>query len=246
MTRSPPIAATIITMMPRFVAAYQEFGVLKAALRAGSLKLAITDLRDHAVDHRGTVDDKPYGGGDGMVLRPEPLARAIADIAPQGTTAAPYIIYTSPKGKPFTQGEAEQLAQLARTGRPLGFICGRFAGIDQRIEDRYVDQTYSLGDFVVSGGELPVLMMVDAICRGLPGVMGSPASYQEDSLGGGMAGGLEYPLYTRPEQFEGMTVPKELLSGDHEKIRSWRQRASEALTAELRPDLLCPGHDDSP
>lgn len=234
MSSAQSIAVTIITVMPRFVAAYQEFGVVKAALKAGALTLGITDLRDHAIDGRGTVDDKPYGGGDGMVLRPEPLASAIAAID-RPSDKKPHIIYTSPKGQPFRQADAEALAAL---DRPLGFICGRFAGIDQRIEDRYVDQTFSLGDFVVSGGELPVLMMVDAICRGLPGVLGSPASYREDSLGGGMAGGLEYPLYTRPEQFEGMVVPEPLLSGDHDRIRTWRERQAAALTAKLRPDLI--------
>lgn len=224
------IRANILTVMPKFIAAYQEFGVVKAAIKAEQLQLCITDLRDYAIDHRGTVDDKPYGGGDGMVLRPEPIANAIAALPTK-----PHIVYTSPKGRPFTTAAAEALAQQTK---PLLFICGRFAGIDQRIEDLYVDEVYSLGDFVVSGGELPVLMMLDAICRSQPGVLGSPASYREDSLGPGLEGGLEYPLYTRPEVFEDLAVPAPLLSGDHEKIRSWRAEAAAKLTAELRPDLV--------
>lgn len=229
------VKATIISIMPKFVQAYSQFGVIKAASAAGQLELSVSDLRDFAIDDRGSVDDKPYGGGDGMVLRPEPLAAAIRAI-PQ----KPYVIYTSPKGRPFTTAAAERLAQQ---GQPLAFICGRFAGIDQRIEDSFVDEVFSLGDFVVSGGELPVLMMVDAICRSLPGVLGSPVSYRNDSLGKGMAGGLEYPLYTRPETFEGMAVPPELLSGDHHKIATWRTKAAAALTARLRPDLI---DDDEP
>lgn len=226
------VNATILTIMPKFVAAYQEFGVVKAAIKAGQLAITVTDLRDYAVDQRGSVDDKPYGGGDGMVLRPEPLAAAINQLPEK-----PHVVYTSPKGRPFTTAAAEALAQQSA---PLCFICGRFAGIDQRIEDRYVDEVYSMGDFVVSGGELPVLMMLDAICRGLPGVLGSPASYRDDSLGGGMAGGLEFPLYTRPEVFEGERVPEALLSGDHKRIKAWRDEAAAQLTAKLRPDLLPP------
>lgn len=224
------VEAHIITIMPSFVEAYRQFGVVKAAEAAAQLTLEVSDLRDFAIDARGTVDDKPYGGGDGMVLRPEPLAASLRAI-PQ----KPYVIYTSPKGRPFTTAAAERLAQLSQ---PLAFICGRFAGIDQRIEDGFVDEVFSLGDFVISGGELPVLMMVDAICRSLPGVLGSPASYSNDSLGQGMAGGLEYPLYTRPETFEGVSVPPELLSGDHQRIAAWRKKAATELTAKLRPDLI--------
>lgn len=238
-----PVRATILTLMPKFVASYTTFGVVKVALRGGQLDLAITDLRDYAVDQRGTVDDKPYGGGDGMVLRPEPIAAAISAShgAAEPAEPKPLVIYSSPKGQPFTTAAAEE---LAASGRPLCFICGRFAGIDQRIEDRFVDRTYSLGDFVVSGGELPVLMMVDAICRGLPGVLGSPASYRDDSLSEGMGGGLEYPLYTRPEEFEGQRVPEALLSGDHKRIAAWRRQEAERLTQRLRPDLIVPCPDE--
>ncbi|MFY7928894.1 MAG: tRNA (guanosine(37)-N1)-methyltransferase TrmD [Oligoflexus sp.] len=220
---------SFITVHPHMIEAYAQVGVFRAASRLGHTMRAV-NLRQFAVDKHGSVDDHPFGGGDGMVLRPEPLAAALASLPEKGR-----IIYTSPSGRLWTQADAER---YAASSDPLVFIAGRFAGVDQRFIDRYVDDEVSIGDFVVSGGELPCLLIADSILRQIPGVLGNQQSAVEDSFGPNMRGLLEYPLYTRPPEFEGLTVPAVLLSGDHTKIKAWREAQALAKTQRLRPDLL--------
>ena len=220
---------TFITIHPAFIEAYCRFGVFRAAEKLGIQTHAI-NLRNFAVDKHGSVDDTPFGGGDGMVLRPEPLAEAVKAI--QGSKK---VIYTSPSGKLWKQSMAEAYAQSEVDH--LVFIAGRFAGVDQRFLDRYVDEEISLGDFVVSGGELPCLLMADSILRQVPGVLGNAQSAKEDSFSGALKGLLEYPLYTKPPIFEGAQVPDVLLSGDHQKILEWRRQQTLEKTRRLRPDL---------
>lgn len=220
----------VLTIHPDFIAAYQRFGVLRAARERQVATVDAVALRDFAVDKHGSVDDRPFGGGDGMVMRPEPLAQALASLGGKRR-----VILTSPAGKPWTHREA---ARLAAAGDDLAFVCGRFAGVDQRFIDAYVDEQFSCGDVVLSGGELPALMMIDSILRLLPGVLGHPDSAKQDSFADGFAGGLEHPLYTRPPVFEGRAVPEVLMSGDHEKIAVWREDEARRRTAVMRPDLL--------
>lgn len=220
---------SFLTIHPDFVDEYKKFGVLS---RCESLKLAeinSVNLRDFAVDKRGSVDAAPYGGGEGMILRPEPLKGAIDSLG------SAKVIYTSPSGKAWNQSEAKKLAQA---DEDLIFVCGRFGGIDQRFIDKYVDVEYSLGDFVISGGELACLTMADSIIREIEGALGNFESVKNDSFAEGMDGLLEYPLYTRPEEFEGEKVPEVLKSGDHKKIAQWRKEKALERTKNRRPDLL--------
>ncbi len=221
---------TVLTVHPEFILAYAKFGVFKAARERKLAEVTALNLRDFAVDKHGSVDDRPFGGGDGMVMRPEPLTAALAAVSGE-----PRVIYTSPAGKPWTHAEAER---LAAGKEPLVFVCGRFAGVDQRFLDKKVHEQYSLGDFVLSGGELAALAMIDSILRFVPGVLGHQESALKDSFADGCAGGLEHPLYTRPPEWEGMKVPEVLMGGDHEKIAAWRREEAKRRTAELRPDLM--------
>jgi tRNA (guanine37-N1)-methyltransferase len=225
----------LITVHPKIVAAYAAFGVLRAAREKGVADVRGVDLRDYAVDQHGSVDDRPFGGGDGMVLRVEPLAQAI-----EALPERPRVLLTTPAGAPWTQRAAEKEVALLASGQPLAIVCGRFAGVDQRFIDLFVadDGQYSVGDVVLAGGELPALMMVESMLRLLPGVLGHPQSARDDSFAEGCGGGLEYPLYTRPAEFRGLGVPDVLTSGDHRKISAWRRDEAERRTAALRPDLL--------
>jgi len=224
------LSFSFITVHPAFIEAYMRFGVFASAQRKGLASAEAVDLRRFAVDKHGSIDASPYGGGDGMVLRPEPLADALKSLS-----GKPRCILTSPSGKLWTQADG---ARLARSGESIAFICGRFGGVDQRFIDAYVDEELSVGDYVVSGGELPALMMADSILRLIPGVLGNETSAANDSFGSGMAGLLEYPLYTRPEIFEGKSVPPVLLSGDHAAVAAWREREAREKTRQLRPELL--------
>jgi tRNA (guanine37-N1)-methyltransferase len=229
-------SVSIISIHPRFVASYAEFGALRAAISAGSLDFQSVDLRDFAIDRHASVDDAPYGGGDGMVMRPDVLARAIAaQIPADGDHSSLHVISTAPGAKQWAQSDARRLSAVKKK---LVFICGRFAGLDQRFIDLHVEEEFSIGDFVVSGGELPVMAMVDSLVRMLPGALGNPVSAHDDSFGEGMGGLLEYPLYTRPAVYEGVKVPDVLMSGDHKAIQKWRREHAIARTRRLRPDLL--------
>jgi len=208
---------TYISIHPSFIASYFGFGVFRAATAKSLASVSNIDLRDYAVDDRGSVDDRPFGGGESMVLRPEPLTAAITALKNAGECQ---VILTSPKGRPWQHADA---LRFAKADKNLVFICGRFGGIDQRFIDRFVDDEFAVGEFVVSGGELPALMMGDAILRQIPGVLGNEASAVLDSFAEGLGGKMEYPLYTRPEVFLGERVPEVLLSGDHKRIAAWRE-----------------------
>lgn len=223
----------IVTVHPRIVEAYDQFGVLAAARTKGVALVTPVDLRNYAVDKHGSVDASPYGGGDGMILRPEPLAAAIEALAASGVK--PRVLLTTPAGKPWVHAEA---LRHAANPEPLAIVCGRFGGIDERFIERYVDEEYSIGDVVLAGGELPALMMAESILRHMPGVLGHAESAALDSFGEALGGGLEHPLYTRPPEFQGMKVPDVLLSGDHAAIAAWRREQALKKTRARRPDLL--------
>lgn len=199
------------------------------AQQAGAVKLELHYLRKWGIGKHRQVDDVPFGGGPGMLLKPEPLFAAIGDI--QSLTEEPACaIFLTPQGQPLTQGLVNELAALPR----LLLVCGHYEGIDERVRERLIDREISLGDFVLSGGELPAMVLADAVIRLQPGVI-AQESYEQDSFYSGL---LDHPHYTRPAEFEGMKVPEVLLSGHHEKIEQWRHQAARQRTLERRPDLL--------
>ena len=227
---------SFITIHPRIFDAYRQFGVLRAAESRNLARFQTIDLRDFAADKHGSIDAAPYGGGDGMVMRADCLENALNQVrSGLDPGVKTKVLFTSPGGTPWTQAAAEN---LARSDDALVFVCGRFAGIDQRFIDRCVNLEYSVGDVVLAGGELPVLMMAESILRLVPGVLGSDVSAVEDSFGEGVQGLLEYPSYTRPPEWHGMKVPEILLSGNHNAINQWRREKSIERTKKLRPDLL--------
>jgi tRNA (guanine37-N1)-methyltransferase len=227
---------SFITIHPKIIEAYKLFGVFRSAESKAIASTFAIDLRDYAADKHGSVDDTPYGGGDGMVLRPDCLNQALeAARAKIGFEKSIKVISTSPTGKLWTQEAAKQ---FSNSNDSVVFICGRFAGVDQRFLDSCVDEEYSLGDVVYAGGELPALLMAESFLRLVPGVLGDEQSTIEDSFGMGLQGLLEYPSYTRPVEWQGQKVPDILLSGDHKAIREWRLAQSTIKTRERRPDLL--------
>ena len=220
----------VITLMPSMFDALRDQGVVGRALERGLAELKLWNPRDYTRDVHRTVDDRPYGGGPGMVMKYEPLQAAIEDAG--GNTGRAKVVYLSPQGSRFDQQAANR---VARDGQDLILITGRYEGIDERVIERYVDEEWSIGDYVLSGGELAAMVVMDAVIRLLPGVLGAADSAQQDSF---MDGLLDCPHYTRPEQIDGMTVPAVLQSGNHELIRTWRLRQSLRRTLERRPDLL--------
>lgn len=216
----------LLSIFPELLAHYLDESVLGRAQRQGLVEFACLDLRAGADDARRTVDDAPFGGGAGMVLAPEPLFNAVARLAP------PRPIYLmSASGRRFDQRLAEE---LAATGG-FSLLCGRYEGVDQRVVDELCADEISIGDYVLAGGELAALVVCEAVCRLIPGVLGNEASFGEESFTDGL---LEYPQYTRPAEFHGKTVPDVLRSGDHAKIAAWRHAAALARTTERRPDLI--------
>lgn len=193
------------------------------------VRMEVIDLREYGQDRRKTVDDTPYGGGCGMVLKPEPLSRAIEDACSEDLKRR--VVCLSPQGKLFDHTKARELVDCDE----LVLICGRYEGIDQRIIDLYVDEEISIGDFVLAGGELPAMLVCEATLRFLPGVLGNEESSRTDSFSNGM---FKYPQYTRPEKFKGLGVPDVLLSGDHGQIESWRREQALKKTRQVRPDLV--------
>ncbi len=219
----------LITIFPEMLQAL-NVGMPAQAQKKGLLEVRAFNLRDFTSDPNRTVDDRPYGGGPGMVLMPEPLKQAImAAKAWAGDVAK--VVYLSPQGKTLKQASAKKMAQA----QALILIAGRYEGIDERIVSAYVDEEWSIGDYVLSGGELPALVLIDAVTRWIPGALGNELSNFEDSFSNGL---LDCPHYTRPEIFEGMKVPEVLLSGHHAEIAKWRKAQSVARTKERRPDLL--------
>ncbi|OGQ84466.1 MAG: tRNA (guanosine(37)-N1)-methyltransferase TrmD [Deltaproteobacteria bacterium RIFCSPLOWO2_12_FULL_60_19] len=219
---------TVITLFPPMFASPLGHSILKKAQEKGLIAVRLVDPRDYTTDKHRTVDDAPYGGGQGMVMKPEPLAAAIEDV--KSKSASPRVILLSPQGKSFDQAEAQRLSQETE----LVLVCGRYEGVDERVK-AFVDEELSVGDYTLSGGELPAMVVIDAVARLIPGVLGNLDSPKEESFTEGL---LEYPQYTRPEEFRGMKVPEVLLSGDHEKVNEWRSAMSLRLTRERRPDLL--------
>ncbi|OFW02045.1 MAG: tRNA (guanosine(37)-N1)-methyltransferase TrmD [Acidobacteria bacterium RIFCSPLOWO2_02_FULL_68_18] len=220
----------IVTIFPRMVEAGLAEGVVGRGIERGLLDVKVHDLRAYTTDRHRTVDDVPYGGGPGMVMKPEPLARAVDDIAcRRGTPGA--VVLLSPQGRPFTQGEAVRLSRLSH----VVLLCGRYEGVDDRVRTTVATDELSIGDYVLSGGELAALVVVDAVSRLVPGVVGDAQSVEEDSFSRGL---LDCPHYTRPPEFAGQKVPGVLLSGHHEEVRRWRKMTALRRTLERRPELL--------
>ena len=218
----------IITIFPEVILPVLQAGILRRAQARDLLTVSVHNLRDFTTDRHQTVDDYPYGGGAGMILKPEPLFAAIRALQPESTAR---VIYLTPQGTPFNQACAEALSLESH----LILICGRYKGIDERVRIKLVTDEISIGDYVLSGGEIPALVLVDAIGRVLPRALGNYESAQEDSFSQGL---LDCPHYTRPAEFEGMKVPDILMSGHHENITHWQREQSLKRTAERRPDLL--------
>jgi tRNA (guanine37-N1)-methyltransferase len=220
---------SVFTLFPEAVTSYCSTSVLGRALDSGALSVAVHDLRDGSVDARRTADDSPFGGGAGMVLMPEPVFRAVEQVA----DAPRPLLLLAPAGRRFDQSVAEELAALPSGGFSL--LCGRYEGVDQRVSDHLADGELSVGDFVLAGGELAALVVIEAVARLLPGVLGNEGSAADESFTSGL---LEYPQYTRPAAFRGWEVPPVLRSGDHAAVDAWRHTQALLRTAERRPDLL--------
>jgi tRNA (guanine37-N1)-methyltransferase len=220
----------IVTIFPGMVRAVLAEGVVGRGIERGVLDVVVHDLRDATSDRHRTVDDVPYGGGPGMVMKVEPLLRTVGRI--RETRGAPgAIVLLSPQGKPFRQEDASRLAAIGH----VALLCGRYEGIDERVRELAATEELSIGDYVLSGGELPALVIVDAVSRLVPGVVGDEQSVAGDSFTRGL---LDYPHYTRPAEIAGRRVPDVLLSGHHADVRRWRRKEALARTLERRPDLL--------
>lgn len=225
----------VATLFPAMVERPLRESILGRAIAAGRLEVRARDIREHAAGRHRTADEYPYGGGAGMVLKPEPVfgavEAAIAEGRAAGLVAEPRVILLSAQGRPFTQTIAEELSRLEH----LVLICGHYEGVDERVREHLAADEISIGDYVLTGGELAALVIVDAVARLLPGVLGDPTSLDEESHTSGL---LEYPHYTRPPRFRGWEVPEILLSGDHGRIARWRREQALARTLRQRPDML--------
>jgi tRNA (guanine37-N1)-methyltransferase len=219
----------VFTLFPELFPPYLDASILGRARQAGLLEIGLHNIRDYATDKHQVTDDEPYGGGGGMVMKPEPIFAAVESVL--GAPPKVPVILLSPQGRPFTQAIAQELAQQER----LGLICGRYEGVDERVRAHLATDEISIGDFVLTGGELPALFLIDAVARNIPGALGDPEGAITDSHASGL---LEYPHYTRPQEFRGWEVPEILRSGDHARIARWRRQQSLLRTASRRPDLL--------
>jgi len=248
----------ILTIFPEFFRGFFEHGVVSRAQKTGLIEIGVRDLREFTHDRHRTVDDRPFGGGEGMVLKAEPLAEGLAALRVMPvadrdaeTQQRQTVVLLSAQGRPFTQAVARELAQLER----VVLICGRYEGVDERINELYCDREISIGDYVLSGGELAAAVVLDAVARLVQGVLGNEASSEFESFGAGDAsittdvdgvprsqygagGLLDYPHYTRPAEFRGMAVPEVLMGGDHAAVRRWRREQQLRKTLKNRPDLL--------
>jgi tRNA (guanine37-N1)-methyltransferase len=221
----------IVTIFPDMFSPVLNESIIKRAQEKGKAKICVHNLRDYTLDKHKKVDDRPFGGGSGMVLAPEPVFRAVEKITSRVTCHKPRVVLLCPQGKKLDQKLAKKLAKC----KNLILICGHYEGIDERVREKLVDDEISVGDYVLTGGELPAMVLVDAVVRLLPGVLGDKNSLKFESFEGNL---LEYPQYTRPARFRGMPVPDVLLSGDHKKIELWRQKQALKRTRLKRPDLL--------
>ncbi|MBT2970112.1 MAG: tRNA (guanosine(37)-N1)-methyltransferase TrmD [gamma proteobacterium symbiont of Ctena orbiculata] len=220
----------LVTLMPAMFAALTKEGVVARAIGRRLAEIELWNPRDYTKDVHRTVDDRPYGGGPGMVMKYQPLQQAIESALKASPGAR--VIYLSPQGVRFDQQRAKAVAE---SGQPLLLIAGRYEGVDERVIDRYVDEEWSIGDYVMSGGELAAMVVLDAVIRLIPGALGDADSAQQDSF---MDGLLDCPHYTRPDEIDGMTVPSVLQGGNHDVIRCWRLQQALKRTLERRPDLL--------
>ncbi len=219
----------VLTLFPDLFAPFLEQGIVGRSIARGRLEVRLTNIRDHARGVHRVTDDRPYGGGSGMVMKAGPIVRALKHL--EGVEGPQRIALLSPQGRLLDQALAWELSKLER----LVLICGRYEGVDERVQQGYADLEVSIGDFVLSGGEVAAMAVIDAVGRLVPGVLGCEDSNREDSFEDGL---LEHPHYTRPAVFEGREVPEVLLSGDHEKIRRWRRAEALKRTQKRRPDLL--------
>jgi tRNA (guanine37-N1)-methyltransferase len=222
----------VLTIFPGMFAGPLTESILKRGQEKGLIEVRLHDLRDHAHDRHRQVDDTPYGGGGGMVLIPGPVFEGVESIRERFPVARSQVILLSPQGRPFHQGRARE---LARDFDRLILICGRYEGIDERVREFLADEEVSIGDYVLTGGELPAMVLIDAVSRQVPGVLGSLRSAEEDSFCA--EGGLEYPQYTKPAMFRDKPVPEVLLSGNHAEIVAWRRQKAREATETKRPDL---------
>jgi tRNA (guanine37-N1)-methyltransferase len=219
----------ILTLFPNMFSSPLRESILGRAIEKGLLQIQTTNIRDFALDKHQVVDDAPYGGGQGMVMKVEPIARAIESVKAENPSAR--TIYLTPQGKPFHQDLARRLSGQSH----LVLLCGRYEGVDERVRELFIDEEISIGDYVLTGGELAAMVLIDAVSRFIPGVLGSDRSAEEDSFFNSL---LEYPQYTRPVEFKGCRVPEVLLSGNHSAISLWRKKEALRRTSARRPDLL--------
>jgi tRNA (guanine37-N1)-methyltransferase len=239
----------IVTIFPDFFRGPLDYGIVRRAREAGLIEISMHDLRAFTSDKHKTVDDRPFGGGEGMVLKPEPIFACVESlgIAPREQRTGETVVLLSPQGRMFNQALAQELAQMQR----IALLCGRYEGVDERVAERLADREISVGDYVLSGGELGAAVIIDTVTRLLPGALGNEASAQQESFSAvektgvagpdstcGSGGLLDYPHYTRPAEFRGMPVPDVLVGGNHEQIRKWRRRKALEKTLRHRPDLL--------
>jgi len=217
----------VLTLFPEMFKGPLDVSMVQRAREAGQLELRITDLRDYTHDRHRTVDDKPFGGGPGMLLKPEPIFEAVEDLTRDVTR----VILLNPAGRTFDQTIAQELARQ----KHLLLVCGSYEGFDERVRESLADDELSIGDYVLTNGALPAMVIIDAVTRLLPGVLGDDESSQDESFSGGL---LEYPQYTRPAEFRGLKVPEVLLSGDHAEIARWRAELARKRTAQRRPDMI--------
>ncbi|KDR94154.1 tRNA (guanine37-N1)-methyltransferase [Peptoclostridium litorale DSM 5388] len=223
-----------LTLFPQMIENYVSESIIKRAIENGIIGVKTLNIRDYSQNKHKKVDDYPYGGGAGMVMTPQPIYSAYEAVLEGEGIRNPHVVYLSPKGKTFDQDMAKRLSQK----EDIIFLCGHYEGVDQRIIDSIVTEEISIGDYVLTGGELPALVVMDATARMIPGVLGEQESFMDESF---MEGLLEYPHYTRPQEFMGMKVPDVLLSGNHKNIDEWRKEQSYAITRERRPELLKKG-----
>jgi len=225
----------VFTILPEIFPPYLDISILKRAREAGLIDVKIHNIRDYTRDKHHTTDDTPYGGGGGMVMKPEPVFEAVESVlgleALHSQPVTVPVILLTPQGRVFTQRAAEELSRYER----IALLCGRYEGVDERIREHLVTDEISIGDYVLTGGELPALIVIDALARLIPGVLGDPDGAADDSHSTGL---LEYPHYTRPPEFRDWKVPEVLLSGDHGKIERWRREQALLRTFRKRPDLL--------
>jgi tRNA (guanine37-N1)-methyltransferase len=219
----------VFTLLPEVFPPYLQSSILQRARQRGLIDVRLHNIRDYTHDRHHTTDDTPYGGGGGMVMKPEPVFEAVESVL--GVPPSLPVILLTPQGRVFTQRIAQELARHER----IALLCGRYEGVDERIREHLVTDELSVGDYVLTGGELPALLVIDAVSRLLPGVLGDPTGAEDDSHSMGL---LEYPHYTKPPEFRGWKVPEILLSGDHRKIETWRREQALKRTLKKRPDMI--------